>query len=187
MIGIKCIHPNCYKEASYNYKNRKKRLYCNAHKLPKMINVVTKRCSHPKCNKLAIINAKYCKNHSNTKIHPNLPYCIFCDKRASFNFIHCKRPEYCAFHKLEDMIDVVSKKCHLCNRRPTYNYKTEKQVLYCKIHKKEGMIDKKNKRCEYHNCNIRALFNFKGEKAPRFCDYHKLKGMTNITRKYIKK
>ena len=187
MIGAKCSHPNCNKEASYNYKNCKKRLYCNTHKLPKMINVVTKRCSHPNCDKLAIANTKYCKTHSTTKLHPNLPYCIFCDKRASFNFMHYKRPEYCNFHKLDGMIDVVSKKCHLCNRRPTYNYKTEKQALYCKIHKLEGMVDKKNKRCEFHTCDIRASFNFKDSKTPRFCDYHKLKGMTNVYKRNIKK
>ena len=38
-------------------------------------------------------------------IHPD------CIKRSSFNILSKNKPEYCADHKLEEMIDVISKTC----------------------------------------------------------------------------
>ena len=53
-----CIINECKKLASYNYSGEKQNLYCNDHKLEKMINV---RKGYSYCNKHNIPYLKFCK------------------------------------------------------------------------------------------------------------------------------
>ena len=59
----------CNKEASYNFEEETKRLYCKKHKLENMFNVVSQMCINDGCNKIAIYNVEfqkrplYCKKH----------------------------------------------------------------------------------------------------------------------------
>ena len=54
-----CIINNCKKLSSYNYHGKKELLYCNDHKLDKMINV---RKAYSFCEKHNISYLKFCKN-----------------------------------------------------------------------------------------------------------------------------
>ena len=54
-----CIINNCKKLSSYNYSGKKELLYCNDHKLDKMINV---RKGYSFCEKHNISYLKFCKN-----------------------------------------------------------------------------------------------------------------------------
>ena len=53
-----CIINNCKKLSSYNYSEKKEILYCNDHKLDKMVNV---RKGYKYCDKHDISYLKYCK------------------------------------------------------------------------------------------------------------------------------
>ncbi len=66
----------CSKAKVYGYKNGP-RLYCKKHKLPNMINLVSKKC---------IISD--------------------CDKVAFFNYIGYKK-QYCNIHKKPNMINII--------------------------------------------------------------------------------
>ena len=123
-----CINESCIKQASYNYKFEKKRLYCFKHKLENMIDIHNKRCIFKDC-----------------KIRP------------TFNYENEKLALYCFEHKLENMIDIKSKRCIFkdCKIQPTFNYENEKIGLYCFKHKLENMIDIKHKKCI--QCNLIRL------------------------------
>ena len=113
--------------------------------------------------------------------------CIYnnCNKRASFNLEGTKKGIYCSTHKLENMIDVVSKTCIFegCNKHPTFNIECEKKAIYCSTHKLEGMIDITHKRCIFYECNKHPTFNIECEKKAIYCSTHKLEGMIDITHK----
>ena len=46
-----CFKPDCNKDASFNFSNETKRLYCKEHKLDNMIDLKNKKCNKPYCNK----------------------------------------------------------------------------------------------------------------------------------------
>ena len=54
-----CTINNCKQLSSYNYSGKKELLYCNDHKLDKMINV---RKGYSFCEKHNISYLKFCKN-----------------------------------------------------------------------------------------------------------------------------
>ena len=60
-----------------------------------------------------------------------------CNKSPSFNYIGTKIPLYCSSHKLDDMIDIVHKKCTYknCIKYPCFNYKNQTKGLFCLLHK----------------------------------------------------
>ena len=78
--------------------------------------------------------------------------CPVCDKNANYG-INKKSQRYCVNHKLDDMVDIISKKCITCNiTRSNFNYSNESKALYCGDCKLNDMIDIKSKKC--NNCNI---------------------------------
>ena len=103
-------------------------------------------------------------------------FCKICNKvRSSFNYEGLK-PEYCSSCKLENMVDVYSKKCKCGKSRPNFNLKGLIPE-YCSKCKLENMIDVKNTRCD---CNKSLpTYNFKDLK-PQFCSSCKKEGMINV-------
>ena len=71
--------------------------------------------------------------------------CIFenCNKRANFNLEGQKNGIYCSTHKLEGMINVLSKTCVFegCRKQPVFNLEGTNKGIYCTTHKLEGMIN----------------------------------------------
>ena len=126
---------------------------------------------------LDLINLKINKKKARTCLNKN------CKKRASFNYkkykdINIRKHIYCKSHKLDNMIDMISKMCIKCNNsQPYFNYKNEKKVLYCGSCKEIDMIDVRNKMCIKCN-NVRPSFNYKNEKIPLYCN--KCKGIDMI-------
>ncbi len=86
---------------------------------------------------------------NNTNIAKNIPK----NKIIKKNTI-CKFGLYCSKHKLENMIDVIHKKCNFngCFKIPLYNVPDIKKGIYCSKHKLENMVDVINKRCKKNNC-----------------------------------
>ena len=63
-----CVVDNCKKLSSYNYSGKKQILYCNDHKLEKMVNVRK--------------GYSYCENY-------NIPYLKFCKECEKFDCLLC--------------------------------------------------------------------------------------------------
>jgi hypothetical protein len=57
--------------------------------------------------------------------------------RPSFNTEDENKPLYCATHKKDNMINVVSKTClfNNCIKQSCFNYEDESKPLYCFDHK----------------------------------------------------
>ena len=115
-------------------------------------------------------------------IHPN------CKTRPAFNIDGEKTALYCSIHKLEGMVNVISKTCIYlnCKKYPVYNIDGEKTALYCSIHKLEGMVNVISKRCIHANCKKYSSFNIEGEKTGLYCSIHKLEGMVDVIHKRCK-
>jgi uncharacterized protein YajQ (UPF0234 family) len=185
-----CIYNNCNKQASFNYKNKSKALYCKNHKLTNMIDIISKKCII--CNdKIPNFNYKnekialYCANCKLTDmIDIKNKKCIKCKiKQPTFNYKNESKALYCNNCKLSNMIDIRHKKCVTCNiKNPLYNYKNEKIALYCIDCKLENMKDIYNKKCITCN-NKRASFNYKNESKALYCNSCKLENMINIKSK----
>jgi len=113
--------------------------------------------------------------------------CLFnnCNKRATFNIEGTKKGLYCSSHKLENMINVVSKTCVFegCKTRPTFNIEGEKNAIYCSSHKLPNMIDIVSKTCVFEGCKKQPAFNIEGEKNAIYCATHKLENMIDVKSK----
>ena len=123
--------------------------------------------THFKC-----IKRRLCKEN-NCKIRPN------------FNIEGETKGLYCSQHKLEGMIDVLSKKCifQSCKRLPNFNIQGETTALYCCEHKTAEMINVMSKKCIYDNCTKQPTYNIKGEKKALYCYQHKLDTMIDVKHK----
>lgn len=97
-----------------------------------------------------------------------------CTTRASYGYDKLK---YCAKHKIDDMNNLVKKKCKFCNTTATYGLNKPE---YCAKHKDANMTDLCNPICEYKDC--RTLANFGYDKATH-CSKHKANQMENIKHK----
>ena len=60
-----------------------------------------------------------------------------CNVIPSFNIQGETKALYCAIHKKEGMINVISKTCLDCKKIPAFNKEGETKAVYCVIHKKE--------------------------------------------------
>jgi len=106
--------------------------------------------------------------------------CTFenCNKIPIFNYQNETKALYCFEHKLDNMIDIINKKCLNCNLRAYYNLPNEKSALYCKNHKKDNMIIVTNKNCL--DCNKKPGYNYKNLKTPIYCKDHKKDNMVDV-------
>ena len=77
-----------------------------------------------------------------------------CKTRPIYNKEGEKKPLYCSKHKLDGMVDVISKTCIYegCKVRPTYNKEGEKKPLYCNKHKLDSMVNVVSKTCKSEWC-----------------------------------
>jgi hypothetical protein len=105
--------------------------------------------------------------------------------RPIYNLPSETKPMYCSEHKLENMIDIKSKRCIRdgCMTRPTYNLPSETKPMYCSEHKLENMVDVTHKRCIHNGCTTRPHYNLPSETKPIYCSEHKLENMINIRTK----
>lgn len=112
-------------------------------------------------------------------------YCEICDKRASYNYIDIKYGIRCKAHILEDMVDVLNKKCkeNGCVSRPHFNFEGCKCGLYCKLHAKRDMINVYGRKCAYFGCKTTPNFNYDGETKGIFCSEHAEPDMIDVKNK----
>ena len=76
-----CIINNCKKVASFNYSNEKKLLYCNDHKLDKMINI---KKGYKLCEKHDIPYSKFCKKCEQM-------HCLLCNETINKDHYFSKK------------------------------------------------------------------------------------------------
>lgn len=79
---LKCLETNCNTRPSFNYKNKKKGIYCVEHKLQYMVDVTHKMCLFDNCL-----------------------------VRATNGYKNDNIPLYCFVHKLDNMVNLTDKKC----------------------------------------------------------------------------
>ncbi len=110
--------------------------------------------------------------------------CKECPTRASYGKPESKLAEYCATHKKEGMVNVVSKTCKECPKQPYYGKPGSKLAEYCATHKKEGMVDIVNKTCK--ECPTRPVYGKPASKLAEYCATHKKEGMVDVVNKTCK-
>jgi uncharacterized protein YajQ (UPF0234 family) len=131
---------------------------------------------------LDLVNLKINKKKCRECLNKN------CKTEATYNYknfkeINIRKFIYCSKHKLENMIDIKSKKCINCNiKQPVFNYDGEKNAIYCGDCKLHNTIDIKSKKCI--GCNIKQpIFNYENEKSTLYCNDCKLENMIDIKSK----
>lgn len=185
---------SCTTLAVFNYSNQKVGRYCSEHKLPGMVNVVSKTCEHKDCNTRPSFNypsektGLYCVEHKlPDMVNVKDKKCAHdsCNKCPIFNYPDENGGRYCSEHKLPNMVDVKNKKCEhdSCTKYPIFNYPDKKVRRYCSEHKLPGMINVVNKRCEHESCTKHPIFNYPDENGGRYCSDHKLHDMVNVVNK----
>ncbi len=189
-----CANPGCTIQPSYNFKG-KPTLYCSKHKLDGMVDLVSKKCIEPGCDKCASFNTykegekkpEYCGIHKkegmiNIKSLRYICKHDGCTSVANFNYENETTRIYCSKHKVVGMIDIVNPYCihPNCKTHPSYNKEGEKRALYCIKHKTEDMVDLVSIQCYNESCTTQARFNYKGETSGKYCSKHKLDDMVNI-------
>jgi hypothetical protein len=189
-----CVYNGCKTRPSFNNENKKNGLYCYNHKLPEMVDVVSKRCIYKDCKKRPNFNkidekvGIYCLEHKLPEmINVNDKRCIYkdCNKYPVFNFEGETKKLYCVSHKLPGMINVKDKRCIYkdCNKQPSYNNKYETNALYCKNHKLPEMINIISRTCIYKECTKIPNYNNKNETKGVYCLEHKLPEMVDVAHK----
>ena len=129
----------------------------------------------------------YCSENPLAFIDTSIPICNNkdCSKIASYNEYNEKKGLYCNVHKLNGMVNVISKMCSYegCTKIPVYNKENEITGLYCKEHKTDDMINVISRTCKENGCNKQPTYNKIGEKTPLYCRWHKTDGMVNLVNK----
>lgn len=132
---VKCRYEDCSKRASFGLLNTKISITCGEHKEIDFVNVVVKTCQHPNCLTLPIFGIKgtkialFCKEHkeeNHVDVKNQICQHSNCSTRSSFG-IPGYTPEYCAKHKLPNMIihplkvkNEDYKQCEYCNLKIHY-------------------------------------------------------------------
>ena len=107
---------------------------------------------------------------------------FMCKKHRHYG-IRGRRPTHCAVHKLENMVDVVNKRCvhPTCEELPVYNVRG-KRPTHCVVHKLENMVDVKNKRCAHPTCEKHTIYGIPGKRRTHCAD-HKADNMIDLCHK----
>lgn len=84
--GGRCEFPDCTTQPRYATQGSSRPQFCGLHKLPGQVNVVSRCCKHPGCNKVP--------HFGNNQ----------------------ERPLYCGEHKLEGMVNVANRRCSWVTR-----------------------------------------------------------------------
>lgn len=106
-----------------------------------------------------------------------------CTVTPRFNTKGVKPAVFCATHKLDGMIDVISQRCEFpeCDTMATFNFAGKRGRRFCSQHKLDGMVDVKHKTCAHTGCTkVNAVFHYPGNKKGVFCAAHKQDGMINV-------
>jgi hypothetical protein len=192
-----CRFEDCTTRSSYGYVDgdNKRATRCKDHQLPKMVNVVSKRCETPGCNNHPIYAelgkpiafCKKCKKDGMVDVTHKRCQQSGCIMRPSYAKPGENIPAYCATHMVPgEMIDVRHKRCQKpgCDKIPTFAGHGETIPAFCKDHQLPDMVDVKNKRCQQSGCDKRPSFAKHGEKIPAYCADHMVSGeMINVTHK----
>eukprot|EP00903_Cladosiphon_okamuranus_P013808 g12851.t1 len=159
-----------------------------------MINVLTKRCRHPNCEKKATFGepgklggkyAEFCAGHAEDGMADvnHVKRCAYptCTKQPSFGAPGTKKAEFCAPHK-PWMVDVCNRMCPHpgCGRQASYGAPDTRKVEFCSKHAKKGMIEVHAKRCRHLECRKCPSYGVSGTKKRDFCALHAEKGMIVI-------
>ncbi len=203
-----CIIENCNVSANYNKKGLKA-IYCANHAKEigidneehQLRNVRTKLCEYKfenglDCIKIALFGQnnkkQFCKDHN-----PDSEQFKKLNKDKRCKFENCNKvpnyglengvKEYCAEHKLENMIQLFQK-CIIddCNKRARYNRPNEKGAKYCAEHKNSEMKDNTKKICIEEECEREAHYNFKNNNNGIYCSIHKKDNMCSNKHKICK-
>lgn len=155
-----CESPECAKvRPSFDFDGCPGR-FCNDHKLPGMVNVISPICSENQCPKRAYYRipgcpVSKCGDHKTAEMvsreNCQEPGCL---KYASYKYPNGGR-QFCTEHKKEGMMIRMSKTCldSDCAKRPSYGFPND-PPLYCVHHKKNGMEDLVSRRCASDGCEI---------------------------------
>ncbi len=108
-----------------------------------------------------------------------------CKTAPNYNYEGETKRLYCALHKLNNMVNVVSKPCIYegCKKQPAFNYEDQTKGLYCTMHKLDNMINVKDKTCIEKGCKKIPSYNYEDKTKPLYCANHKLDNMVNIKSK----
>lgn len=187
LVSNLCKFENCRKNATYGIIGQKADR-CKKHAEKDMIDVKNKKCivcialkvKNPKQPTFGIEKLTHCLEHKEEKmtdLRHDTERCKTCNIRATYG-LKDGRPEYCTEHKLENMIDLVSKMCSKCGQTQAVfgESKTELFCKGCSTPEMKNVIAKMCEKCGEHQ----PSFNYPKEKIPRFCSNCKLDGMEDI-------
>jgi hypothetical protein len=114
-------------------------------------------------------------------------YCEYkdCFKEASYGDPDNKIRKTCSKHKLNNYVDVKSKKCHYlnCKTIPCYGLPGTTNGIYCLAHKLDNYVDVKSKKCQYLNCKKQPIYGLLGTTVALYCKNHKLENHVDIKNK----
>ena len=193
MVNVKskkCEFLGCDRYPSFNFEGLPP-CFCKKHIVKGMINVKDARCNFETCTTRPCFgypegSPERCGKHQ-TKgmIDLTCKWCEFenCDvKYPRFNYKNEKQGRFCKSHKLEDMINVRSKKCNQCNNRVSYGKLFESKT-HCGKHKLANEFTNNKPICEEDECIEKAFYTNDGTNYPHRCEDHKLRDDINIVEK----
>ena len=148
-----CVYKPCTKQASWNFANDTKRLFCKTHKLDTMVDVAHLKCI---CNNRPTFarhgetrptHCLTCKDYDMVDVAN--PKCIICDKhQPTYAISATSKRTHCANCKLPDMVDVFHKNRCTCGKsQPIYAYPGESRATHCLNCKLPTMEDVVSPRC----------------------------------------
>jgi hypothetical protein len=193
-----CRFEDCTTRSSYGYVDGddKRATRCKEHQLPDMVDVISKRCETPGCDKYPSFAefgkprayCKTCKTSDMVNVITKQCETPGCNKQPSYAYLG-QPAAFCATCATNDMVDVKHKRCQQsgCGRIPNYA-ETGQPAAYCAEHMVRGkMVDVIHKRCETPGCKTRPCFANPGSKNAAFCVRCKKDGMVDVVNKRCQK
>jgi hypothetical protein len=93
--------------------------------------------------------------------------------------------EYCFTHKLENMVNIIHKRCvhENCDKHSSFNHLEKHSLNTVFPINWKNMVNVISKRCIHENCNKRPTFNNFGKTTAEYCFSHKLENMVDVINK----
>ena len=182
----KCKFAGCDISPNFNFVGMSA-AFCKKHALDNMVDVSHVKCNFENCPTRPTFgfleeSPTRCMKHiMEGMISTDHRKCENenCDIRPNYNYSGSKDGRFCKLHKLDNMINICSKKCDQCKNVVNYG-KLFSEKVHCSKHKLANEFKRNKPICEEDECEEKAFYTNDGTNYPRRCEEHKLNDDINI-------
>ncbi len=135
-----CAEPGCGKRPVFNHPGEKLPIWCQAHKIEGMVDVLNRLCTHPGERHPAICDLKpsaACTAAQKASVSHNLLY------RAAYR--GCSKLSFDSNRRVRVRVHMRAG----CTKLPSFNFPGQTPASRCGAHREDGMVNVRHRVCQH--------------------------------------